>query len=326
MNMMTRTASDWIEQYRPPEAADTWDRAEGPFVREVVRKTKPVSAADAYKLMAALAAFVLWATRQDIALQAETLLTPGNMEEYLATGPPQNWAYSTVVGARWAIRRVGSAATRRAPWQPASPKPRNKTLTIPYTGAQINRYRDAAEKQSTHRRRHYMRAALAFHHGAGLHPSELRHLRGTDVEAADGYYLVHLTDRHTSESRAPERVTVVHNSYTETVRALLAEAPSGHLAVHSGTPTIPVLHGLQYSLEYSEQLPPMTARRLRLTWLSNALNTPVPLKAVLTAAGLNALDFAALTPSLVDNDPATHLRHIAESPPCPLAASGSVAA
>jgi hypothetical protein len=326
MNKTTRTVSEWIEQYRPPEAPDTWDSAEGPFVREVVRKTKPVSAADAYKLMAVLSAFVTWAVSQDIALHAETLLTPDRMEEYLAAGTPQHWAYSTVVGARWAIRRVGSAATRRAPWQPAPPKPRNKTLTIPYTATQINRYRDAAGKQSTHRRRHYMRAALAFHHGAGLHPSELRHLRGNDIEAADGYYLIHLTDRHTSESRAPERVTAVHTSYTETVRTLLAEAPTGHLAVHAGAPTIPVLHGLQNSLEYSEQLPPMTARRLRLTWLSNALNTPVPLRSVLTAAGLNALDFAALTPSLVDNDPATHLGHIAGAALRPAAASASAAA
>lgn len=326
MDNTTRTVSGWIEQYRPPEALDTWDSAEGPFVRAVVRKTKPVSAADAYKLMSVLSAFVTWAVRQDIALQAETLLTPDRMEEYLASGAPKHWAYSTLVGARWAIRRVGSAATQRAPWQPTPLKPRNKTLTVPYTVTQINRYRDAAGKQSTHRRRHYMRAALAFHHGAGLHPSELRHLRGDDIEAANGYYLIHLTDRHTSESRAPERVTAVHTSYTQIVRTLLAEAPTGHLAVHAGTPTIPVLHGLQNSLEYSDQLPPMTARRLRLTWLSNALNTPVPLRSVLTAAGLNALDFAALAPSLVDNDPATHLGRIADVAAQPSAANTATAA
>lgn len=159
-------ADDRIAAYRPADGRG-WTEQTAQLVRNLVAATRPTSARDAHRLAAITAAFVIWGNEQDIPLVAEQLLTPERLDEYLASGDRAQWVHGTQIGVRWALRRVGIANTRRAPWRSRTITPGSKTVSFPYTPKEIRLYLDAAAKQRTPTRSRYMQAALAFHHGPG---------------------------------------------------------------------------------------------------------------------------------------------------------------
>lgn len=137
------------------------------------------------------------------------------------------------------------------------------------------------------------------------------HLRGCDIEARHGHYLVHLTSVHTATSHSPSRTTIVHESYNPIVERLLRDAGDGILAHASATPTAASFTSIRKWLVYNDALPELSPRRLRATWLRDALNAPVPVRTVLDAAGLMSIDFAAVGASLIDDDSQGHLTVLA---------------
>lgn len=148
-----------------------------------------------------------------------------------------------------------------------------------------------------------MRAALALHHGAGLKHNELRFVDESDIEWRDGFFVVRVTEKHTVKSRMPNRVIAVDSAYAQWLRELLVEARGETLAhASSGSATYDPLKVIRREIEVPEALPSFDPRRLRNTWLVNMLNRRVPLRAVLTAAGLQTLDLPLLLPALHDDD------------------------
>lgn len=306
-----------IARYTPATPIEGWEEATGAFVRKLIVTTRSTSARDAYRLIAVAAPYVGWGLSHGIDLNPEHLLTPDRMEEYLATGNRAAWVHGTHIYVRWALRRIGVANTRRAPWRPTSRTPGIKTVTFPYTANEISRYLDAAQKQRTERRGRYMLAALALQHGAGLHSVELLRLRGRDLEYRESHWIVHLTEQHTAASHSPPRSVPVSVQYSTIVQQLVDGSGTGILAATEPA-TMSALKGLRSNLAYAARLPSFSPRRLRATWLRDALNTPVPLRAVLAAAGLNSLDFIALGPTLTDDAPARHAAIIAGAQHSPI--------
>lgn len=266
-------------------------------------RAKPATSADAYRLMYNVAPFVMWAHAQDLPENAEAVFTPDRLDEYLSTGDRREWVSNTLGVARWAITRVGRAATRRAPWKSRVAPPKDEKLSEPYSSEQMNWFREVAETQATARRSRYMRAALTLHHGAGLKHNELRFVDPSDIEWRDGFFVVRVTEKHTAQSRMPSRDVAISSTYADWLRELLVEARGGTIAhASSGSGTYDPLKVIRREIEVPSALPSFDPRRLRNTWLTEMLNQPVPLRAVLTAAGLQTLDLPLLLPALRDDD------------------------
>lgn len=292
-----------IENYRPQVVSEYWTVAGGDFARAAVTTAKPTTTADAYRLMYNVAPFVMWAHAQDLPENVEAVFTPDRLDEYLSTGDRREWVSNTHVVARWAITRVGRAATRRAPWKVRVAAPKDEKVSAPYSSAQVDWFREVAATQATVRRSRYMRAALALHHGAGLKHNELRFVDASDIEWRDGFFVVRVTEKHTVKSRMPNRVVAVDSAYAQWLRELLIEARGETLAhASSGSATYDPLKVIRREIEVPEALPSFDPRRLRNTWLVNMLNRRVPLRSVLTAAGLQTLDLPLLLPALHDDD------------------------
>ncbi|ROS58472.1 hypothetical protein EDF42_3720 [Curtobacterium sp. PhB172] len=302
-----------IENYRPQVVSEYWAVAGGDFARAAVMKAKPATTADAYRLMYNVAPFVMWARAQDLPENVEAVFTPDRLDEYLSTGDRREWVSNTHVVARWAITRVGRAATRRAPWKVRVAAPKDEKLSAPYSPEQMDWFREVAQTQATTRRSRYMRAALVLHHGAGLKHNELRFVDESDFEQRDGFFVVRVTEKHTVKSRMPNRAVAVDSAYTEWLRELLDQARGETLAhAASGSATYDPLKVIRREIEVPAALPSFDPRRLRNTWLADMLNRRVPLRAVLAAAGLQTLDLPLLLPALRDDDERLSLSAMAD--------------
>lgn len=292
-----------LAAYRPRDAASYWDASGSAFAINAVLRAKPQDEGDALRLLRSVAPFVLWAHEQDLPEHVEAVFTPDRLEEYLSTGARAEWVSNTFVTVKWAIRRVGVGATKRAPWTPKLTAPKDEKLSVPYSQSEIDWYRAAADNQATARRSRYMRAALAMHHGAGVKHNELRFIVLGDLSEGDGHYVLTLTDQHTRLSRMPNRVVAVDAAYNTDIAELLSEASTGTLAYrHVGSDSYDPLKVVRREIEVPAALPTMDPRRLRNTWIANLLNRRLPLRAVLEAAGLQTLDLSLFLPFLVDAD------------------------
>lgn len=216
-------------------------------------------------------------------LEPVALIAPGLVERYLAEG--LDAPDSTRATVRWVLRRaVANLST--------APKPANlshKGVQAPYTRAECAALVRLARRQPTDTKRREMSAAVALGLGAGLDSRDQRHVTRADISDVDldGTAALAVRVRGTRP-----RLVVVRAAYTP----LLREALDLHAAAGRGPDE--VLHGRSpdrlnivaavagAAVNASGQGVALSAARMRTTWLLAVMNTPLPLAALLAAAGL----------------------------------------
>ena len=83
---------------------------------------------------------------------------------------------------RGALRSVGEATTRRAPWpHRPSTQPKYSYVQPPYDRAQVAHLIETCAAQGTAGRRHAMKTMITLGLGAGLTPWEMAELHASDV-------------------------------------------------------------------------------------------------------------------------------------------------
>lgn len=228
-------------------------------VREWVGLSLPASPSTTLRRIILTTAFVSSCMRDDVPLNAEAMLTPERVEQYVALYPRRSLRSLSTL--RSELRSVGIAATTRAAWPRPPADYGSRNAAAPYSGATIAAYWDACLAQSTSHRRHVMATILSLGLGAGLRRAEMYELRTSHVvhhPVHEGLLVVVL----------PDRLVPLRHEVSDMVLHLCDEEPTGRLIGGAGTGkslTDP-LGRMREALDVPASLPLLNLSRLRTTW------------------------------------------------------------
>jgi hypothetical protein len=249
--------------------------------------------------------FCVWVHAQsgqpDQLLDTAALLAPGLVDRYVATG--LDAPDSTVATIRWVLRR----AIRQLSDAPHPQGLTHRQVQPPYTAAECAALVRLARAQPTTAKRRALSAAVALGLGAGLDGRDQRLITRADITTIDidGAPGLCVQVRGT---RA--RTVVVRRHYVP----LLAEACRLH--GEEGRAPDELLHGREpdrsstvaavgsFAVTATGQGVDISAARMRTTWLLAIMCSPLPLAALLAAAGLTtARTLTELLPYCPPADP-----------------------
>ena len=295
-----------IEGYRPKSLKQLrrWETVAG-VVRDVVTVSAPPNRRRAIELMRTVAHFAAWAAGEGVVVEVECLFRPEHVERYIATGCPQ-LAEGSRATRRSALRRMGRAATRTAPWEPPPPQLPRHTLAAPYSPVEVAGFWAAAQAQRTPALRRTATSLLTLGLGAGLVPIEHFGVHGRHVQQVDGVTVVQV------DGPRARRISVLR-AYAQPLLELAAEVGDGLMLGH------PLLAGQESRqwhvirlLDLPAGLPALRAGRLRSTWLVSLLAMPVQVDELLEAAGITTTrPLQDLIPFVPRRDDLTRLRALA---------------
>lgn len=273
------TVPEVLATYRPTPAritGDQWRRIR-PLVTEAVAATGYDSIHGAHFALRVVSGFVSWAEDDGVALDPEAIFQPERTERFIG-GARAGATRRTRANERSVLRRVGRAATTKAPW-PGEPQPfqGHVHLKPPYTPAEVAGFWDAAAQQATEHRQRVMNAMLLLGLGAGLKPREVLECTASDVqcERTSGLTAIFLADR----------TVPVLDIYAERLHALCRAHPNGPLIGHWNRDRRDPFTGLRRGIEIPSHLPTLTAPRLRTTWMATVLTHDLRVSEFMVIAG-----------------------------------------
>lgn len=271
------TATEVIETYRPARSRvdDPLWSVIGPVARQAATVTAYASPSTALFGMRALTSFLLWAHAEELPLDVERLLTPARVEQYAAVGmaglSPRS--RSTMRGA---LRRIGRAATSRAPWAAEAHVYRGHVLAPPYTPEEIAGYWEAAVTQATDRRSRVLTAILTFGLGAGLRSREMVWVTPGALDRHDGGLVT---------INLPDRVVPIRATLAPTLMGLIEDGVDGPLIGRVSAGARDPLERCRRGVELPARLPRLVVSRLRTTWAIEVLSSGLRLSEYLSIAG-----------------------------------------
>lgn len=276
-----RHVAERIAEFAPRNIPDdTWGRI-APFVRATVAASAPMTAYAASDLLSIFAAHVAFCEGEGVALAAEVVLDPWRIERFVLKGLG-HLHVATRANYRSALYRMTEALfpdskLRLTPLSKSSPAP-------PYNRAEQATLLSRALNQSNPQRTHSALVLVAGGLGAGLNREDYFELRGSDIarraEPGDGAVIVSL----------PDREVPVLAEWEDTLLELAAESGNDYLFRPSREAT-----GHNFVSNFVDSLtgkgvdPPLSLRRLRVTWICRHLELGTPVLPLMAAAGIDTL-------------------------------------
>ena len=290
----------WLDAYRPDAVpAPVWDGGLSEFVGGLVKELDV--GLDASKRYArVLACLGAWSLKQGFELDREVVLCPATVDAFVDGGMP-GASNGSLLAARGDLRLLGTTLTRTAPWVQRPEPISRKSLSAPYTEAEVAAIRRDVLRQSTPLRAQAGRALVALGLGAGLDGRWNVHVTGNDVAECDGLVTVTVGDPFA-------RIVVVRGEFVDDVLALADDAGNGRLVAGSTSKNAAAKAAARVVIDQGHVS--LSAKRLRSSWLVAHLVNRTPLPALLEAAGLKSLaSLSDLVPFLKEcDDPANFLR------------------
>lgn len=262
-----------IERYKPQKksmAEDAWVEV-ADFAREAVRKAQPSTPGVATLELLIVAQFANWCREQSLPLDPETILTPDWVDEYDRQKLRGSLARKD---DRTRLRRVATAATRKAPWPQSPQLVRRSRIQPPYSAHELTMLATVADGQPTRRARDTAWAILALGLGCGMWPREMLLARAADIEVDAAYVVVAV------HGEAPRRVPVLPR-YAPVLRELSHRAPDARLVEGANR-----LDNIILKLRKVEGVR-FQPTRMRITWLVDVMNTGLTVPEVVTLSGLS---------------------------------------
>ncbi|WP_158607521.1 hypothetical protein [Flexivirga caeni] len=271
------TGTEVIDHFSPPPsllAPDLWE-ADASTIRAVVAAAAFESPHSARAAIRCTAALFSWAHEMGLSTDPEALFTPDRVDAYV--GSKSSLTVRSRGTYRSMLRRVGRAATVRAPWPPlAEDLGPGAAASTPYTADEVHRFWQAVDAQATKRRRRTMRTILALGLGAGVRTSELVEVTAADISLHEGAGVLCLT--------LTDRVTPIRAEYADVVDDLCARNPTGPL-IGAPTSARDRLHRYAKGTEIPMDVPPLKVRRLRSTWAVAVLSSGITISEFNRIAG-----------------------------------------
>lgn len=276
--VIVTTPAEHIANYVPYGVdRHEWDTIIGPFVRDVVGRTKFTAPTTVVHSLRAVTQFVVWARENDLPLDAEKLFTPALVDRFIVTG--LHITKTSKATYRSSIRRVALAATKKTPWKPPPARFPRAHHKLPYTPAETARWWEIANTQNTASRRRAAEAVVTLGLGVGINSAEHLDVTAAHIRWDDGVLLVDIPG-------AAARTVACNNDWADRLAQVAAEYPTGPLigTAHPGRNKNRV-NALLKSIETPPSMPNLTAARLRATWIVTHLNNGIRMDELRDALG-----------------------------------------
>ena len=301
MPKATRRARHWaasdeigprIASYRPLNIESKSWSAVQPFVLDCVERLPLNGWASTIRVIRALAQLAVWAAGEGLPLDPEVILDPDTVERFTELGLPDDHSRATY---RAILRRVGPLLTVRAPWEPRPASVARRQVAPPHSPSEVAQLRIDALGQPTQARQRAARALLALGLGAGLDGRWVTRVRARDVAYRGDVVVVRVGE--------PSARTVPVLGLWEDEILDLAATAGDEFFVGGRSTSRNRASALAASLVVPPGHPPLSASRLRSTWLLWHLTAGTRLPELAAAAGLQGVTVLSDLLSLVDPMP-----------------------
>jgi integrase len=242
------------------------------FARCVVTSAGPKSKQRAKALLFAAAKLAKFAKSLGVSLEVDTVLSRAFIERFLVLAPlnpPTRRTLKTNLG------HLASKVRGHGPVLTPCPREHAKA---PYDEAEIALFLALADAQPTPARRHKASALICLCAGAGLYPSELRDVVGTDVVVRSGGVLVVV------KGKRPRAVPVLC-AFQERLVEAAGFAGGGYIIGGSDARRRNVTNNLVSGLAGGDDLARIDLSRLRSSFLV-AMAARIGPRAFMDAAGV----------------------------------------
>jgi hypothetical protein len=310
----TRRARPWaahdeigprIAAYRPRNIeSNSWSAIQ-PFVRDCVERLPLNGWASTIRILRALARLAAWAAGEGLALDPEVILDPDTVERFTELGLSDDHSRATY---RAVLRRLGPLLTVRAPWEPRPASVARRQVAPPYSPSEVERLRVDAFRQPTQARQRAARALLALGFGAGLDGRWVTRVGAGDVARRGDVVVVRVGE--------PSARTVPVLGLWEDEILELAATAGDEFLVGGRSTSRNRASALTASLVVPPGHPPLSASRLRSTWLLWHLTTGTHLPELAGAAGLKGVTVLSDLLSLVAPMPEGDANLMLRGAPC----------
>ena len=277
-----------IASYRPRNVESTNWSAIQPFVLDCAVRLPLNGWASTIRVLRVLAQLAAWAAGEGLPLDPEVILDPDTVERFTELGLSDDHSRATY---RAILRRVGPLLTARAPWEPRPASVARRQVAPPYSPSEVEQLRTDAFGQPTQARQRAARALLALGLGAGLDGRWVTRVEARDVEHRGDVVVVGVGEPST-------RAVPVLGMWEDEILDLAASAGDEFLVGGRSTSRNRA-SSLTASLVVPPGHPPLSASRLRSTWLLWHLRAGTRLPELARAAGLKGVTVLSDLLSLV---------------------------
>lgn len=269
-----------IRTYKPDISVESW-AAIGPFVRLIASTTAPRTAYTAQRLLSPVTRYVFWCVNnQGLPLNARVLFRRITIGDYIDDNV-DNLSEGSQRNYRAMLLRISEILLPEDNQHPMVPL-NNKTIEAPYTEKDLTRLTYWANGQSTRLRMQKSRTMLCLGAGAGLTAGEISLLTRRDISIdADGILI-------TVQGPRTRQVPLLRR-WEKLFIVALAGVPDDAY-VFGGKPNKPLKNALSTHAKQSNGEFAPRSDRLRATWLVTQLAAATPMKALMTAAGLQKFE------------------------------------
>ena len=285
--------AEFLEHYRPHLVdEETWQQLR-PFVHAVMVRSHVRGFASFRYHCGALVALGTWARRQGWSVALEALMSHAVIDEFIRTGCADD--SEATRGTRRSRLRSLASHVNPGPQAPPPAQPiAHVAVQAPYSDQEMATIVRLARNQPTQTIRRQLCACVGLGAGAGLDSPDLRDLREP-----------HITDRGADgiEINVPgtrPRTVIARAAFEDLIREGLRGLQRGRLVVGHKQDRKKVASQVFQNATVLGDAPELSQARLRATWLAALLTSPVPLTAILDAAGLTSArtltDLAAQLP------------------------------
>ncbi len=276
---LSSEVSSKIRNYRPRLPHRRWAPV-AELVRGTVAATAPATCYAAEHLLHVIGRIAVWADQGGLSRDPGTWLRTETIDAFILSGCVEV-RDSTVLTYRIWLRRAREALVwvqrgEAPPVRLSSPR----TPQPPYDAGELARLRDWANYLPARARLDGL-ALMALGAGCGLMPGEVPPMRGSHVRVTSGGVAV-------LEEKLLGRLVACHSDWEGTLAELAEISGAGFLfrpgrkvaAAKNLVSSWPARHRPHAGL------PPLSARRLRSTWIVGRLSEGISPEAVASAAGM----------------------------------------
>jgi integrase len=271
-----------ITGYRPRSAPPEWDLLAG-HVRTVVAASAPMTGHRVERLLHVVARLAIWCHRRGLPADAEIWLRHETIDAFVLAGCTDLSPHSAQTYRSW-LRQVRAALAwaERGEAPPAAMTAPNRP-TAPYTRPELAGLLEWARSLRAQARCDAL-ALIGLAAGCGLAPGELAAVRGTHLRIlADGTVVI--------APPGTTRLIVARAAYEDHLAAAARSALAGGDR-YLFRPGRTVAYAKNLIASWTKvhrptgDLPPLSARRLRASWIVELLTARIDIGVVAAAAGL----------------------------------------